>query len=141
VTAFNDMFRRAPLQTSARFLFWFLAAIISILALYPRLALPEFEATMGITQYFHHAFAYLTLVVVGTVGWGLQRQLIIGVTMGAIALELLQSFSPGRHVAAGDLLASLAGVVLGCAVAYLAGPVLRRTGLPTALVGSKRRDP
>ena len=83
----------------------------------------------------------ISFVVVGAVGWGLQHKLIIGVTMGAIALELLQSFSPGRHVTFEDLLASLAGVVLGCAVAYLAGLVLRRTGLPTALVGSKRRDP
>ena len=79
---------------------------------------------MGITQYFHHAFAYLTLVVVG-----------------AIALELLQFFSPGRHVTAADLLANLAGVVLGCGIAYLAGLVLRRTDIGATPVGPKTQDP
>jgi VanZ family protein len=141
MTAFNDTPRCTSLQTRVRVVFWVLAAIITVLALYPRLTMPELEAIEGMTQYLNHAFAFATLTVVGAIGWGLQRQLIIGVTMGAVALELLQSFSPGRQVTADDLLASLAGVALGYAIAYLALLAFRRGDFRLAPVGPKRRDP
>ena len=139
--AFKNIPRYTPLQTRSRVVFWVLAAIISILALYPRLTLPEPEVTQGTTQYYNHVLAFSTLTIIGAIGWSLQRRLIVGVAIGAIALELAQTFSPGRETTLPDLIASLAGVVLGCGIAYLAGLVLRRTGLPTALVGSKMQDP
>ncbi len=142
MTAFNNPTpMRTPLQSRARLLFWFLAAIITALALYPRLTLPEPAATEGVTQYYNHILAFSTLIVVGAVGWGLQRRLIGGIAIGAIALELAQTFSPGRETTLPDLIASLAGVVLGCAVAYLAGLVLHRTDFSAAPLEPMTQDP
>ncbi len=58
-------------------------------------------------------------MIVGTIGGGLQRSLVVGVTLGAIGLELAQTLSPGRQTAMTDMLASLAGVLLGYALARL----------------------
>ena len=137
----NSTPRRTSLQTPVRVVFWVLAVIITALALYPRLTMPELEATEGTMQYYNHVLAFSTLIVVGAVGWGLQRRLIGGVAIGAIALELAQTFSPGRETTLADLLASLVGVALGCVVAYLAGLVLRRTDIRAAPVGPKTQDP
>ena len=141
MSASNATPRSTRLQTNARALFWALAAIITTLALYPRLTLPEPQATEGVTQYYNHVLAFSTLIIVGAIGWSLQRRLIAGVAVGAIALEFAQTFSPGRETTLADLLASLAGAVLGCAVAYLAGLVLRRTDIRAACVGPKMQDP
>ncbi len=100
-------------------MFWILAGVVAILALYPRLTLPEPQATQGVTHYYNHVLAFSVLMVVGTVGWGLRRSLVVGVTFGAIGLELAQTLSPGRQTAMTDMLASLAGVALGCALARL----------------------
>jgi hypothetical protein len=137
----NSTPRRTSLQTRVCVVFWVLAAIITALALYPRLTLPEPAATEGTMQYYNHVLAFSTLIIVGAVGWGLQRRLIGCVAIGAIALELAQTFSPGRETALADLLASLAGVVIGCAVAYLAGLVLRRTDIRAAPLEPKTQDP
>ena len=134
------MLSRGPFQTRARLLFWVLAAIITALALYPGLTLPEPGATEGTTAYYNHVFAFTTLIVVGAIGWGLQRRLIVSVSIGAAALELAQTLSPGRETTLPDLIASLAGVVLGCAIAYLARLAFRRADFRLTPVGSKMRD-
>ena len=113
-------------------MFWVLAGVITVLALYPALQMPELEATGENTQYLNHASAYSTLLVVGAVGWGLKRQLIVGVTMFAIFLELGQLFSPGRETTIDDMLASFAGVVLGIAIVQLSRWSARRWGLSLA---------
>ncbi len=107
-------------------LLWILAGAVAILALYPRLTLPEPQAMPGgVMPYLNHVLAYSVLMVVGTVGWGLQRSLVVGVTLGAIGLELAQTLSPGRQTAMTDLLASLAGVLLGYTLARLLPAVAR----------------
>jgi len=127
MTASNNLTpRRTPLQTRARAVFWVLAAIITTLALYPRLTLPEPAATEGTTQYYNHVLAFSTLIIVGSLAWGLRRHLVAGVTAGAIGLELAQTLSPGRQMTVSDMLASLAGVAIGCALLLLLRPALRQ---------------
>lgn len=109
--------KRTQVRKAARVLFWILAGVIAILALYPRLTLPEPQVIQGVMPYLNHVLAFSVLMVVGTVGWGLRRSLVVGVTLGAIGLELAQTFSPGRQTAMTDMLASLAGVALGYALA------------------------
>lgn len=117
---------RAGWHRAARRLFWLIVLAVSLLALWPRLTLPEPEATQGTTQYFHHVHAYLVLMLVGTAGWGLRRGLILGLTVYAILLELAQTLSPGRQTSLMDMLASLAGVGLGYAIARLILLLLKR---------------
>ena len=119
MTDLNPAPGRIEVRKAARALFWILAGNITILALYPRLTLPEPQAIQGVTPYLNHVFAFSVLMIVGTVGWGLRRSLVVGVTLGAICLELAQTLSPGRQIAISDLLASLAGVALGYALARL----------------------
>jgi VanZ family protein len=104
----------------ARGSFWILLAIITVLALYPRLTLPEPELTEGSTQYYNHVLAFVTLQVVGAIAWGLRRRLISGLALYAVAIELAQSLSPGRETSLDDLAASLAGMVIGSALVGLA---------------------
>ena len=111
--------REPSVRRFARGSFWVLFAIITVLALYPRLSLPEPEVTEGSTQYYNHVLAFVTLQVVGAVAWGLQRRLISGLALYAVAIELAQGLSPGRETALDDLAASLAGLAIGIALVGL----------------------
>jgi VanZ family protein len=104
-----------------RRVFWGLVVVITVLALYPRLTLPEPELTEGVilTPFSNHVLAFVTLAIVGAIGWGLQRRLVLGLALYAVVIELVQSLSPGRETALEDLLASLGGLTVGCALAAL----------------------
>ncbi len=125
MTDWDTAQKRIEISKAVRALFWIIAGVIATLALYPRLTLPEPQAIQGTMQYLNHAFAFLVLMVVGTVGWGLRRNLVVGVTVGAICLELAQTFSPGRQNKLPDMFESLAGVALGYALARILLAVLR----------------
>lgn len=116
---------------AARLVFWALAGAITVLALYPRLTLPEPGATEGVTHSYNHILAFTSLMLIGSLGWGLRRHLVAGVIVGAIVLELAQTLSPGRQTTLGDMAASLGGVVLGYAIARL-------IGMATALRADRR---
>ena len=131
---------RIEIRKAARALFWVLAGVIPALALYPRLTLPELQATQGMTQYFSHALAFSVLVIVGAVCWGLRRSLVAGVAVSAIGLELAQTLSPGRQTNLPDMLASLAGVALGYALACLLPAVLREPHRVTTEVYLKAKN-
>ena len=121
-------------------MFWFLVGVMAILALYPRLTLPELQATQGMTQYYSHALGFSVLMLVGAVGWGLRRNLVVGVTLGAIGLELAQIFSPGRQANLPDMLASLAGVAFGFALICILLPALREPHRVTTDVRRKAKN-
>ena len=135
MTPFDKTHSHAPLKSRAQFLFWGLVVVITVLALYPRLTLPEPGLTEGVTHSYNHILAFVTLVVVGAVAWGLCRQLVVGLAIYAIALELAQMLSPGRQTTLGDMAASLAGVAIGVALAQAFGRAKmrlsdRRLGTP-----------
>ena len=137
MTDLNPAPKRIGIREAARALFWTLVGIIVALALYPRLTLPEPQATQGVTQYYNHVLAFSVLMVVGTVGWGLRRGLVVGVTVGAIGLELAQTLSPGRQTTMLDMFASLAGVALGYILAFLLPAVLREHLRPMTAVNEQ----
>lgn len=55
---------------------------------------------------------------------GTAAGLVIGLIIGAIGLELAQSFSPGRQTTLPDMLASLVGLALGYATARMLAQTL-----------------
>jgi len=112
----------------ARRVFWLLAAVITVLALYPRLTLPEPGATEGVTHSYNHILAFATLILVGSLAWGWRRQLVVGLTIYAVALELAQTVSPGRQTTLADMAASLAGVAIGCVLVLILRITLRHFG-------------
>ena len=116
-------------------LFWALAAIVGVLALYPGLTLPEPGATEGVTHSYNHILAFVTLVVVGAMAWGLGRRLVAGLAVYAIALELAQTLSPGRQTTLADLAASVAGVAIGVLLVRAVGPAMTR--LSDRVLGSQ----
>ncbi len=103
----------------ARAAFWGLLAVVSVLALYPRLSLPEPELTRGSTAYYNHVLAFVTLMIAGAIAWPLGRRLVVALAAYAVLLEMAQSFSPGRETALDDLAASFAGLGLGLVLAAL----------------------
>jgi len=137
MTDLNPTPGRIGIRKAARVSFWILAGVIAALALYPRLTLPEPQATQGVNQYYNHVLAFSVLMVVGTVGWGLRRGLVVGVTVGAIGLELAQTLSPGRQTTMPDMFASLAGVGLGYILTFLLPAVLREHLRPMTAVNEQ----
>jgi hypothetical protein len=71
-----------------RLIFWGLVVVITVLALYPRLTLPEPELTEGVilTPFSNHVLAFVTLAIVGAIGWGLQRRLVLGLAVSAVVI-------------------------------------------------------
>ena len=96
------------------------------LALYPNLKLPEFTPSGEHSDFFYHMTAFLLLTATATVT--LERSPLVLTSMAAfaIALELLQTFVPGRRVFLIDVVASLLGVLLGTLIMLLVMQLWRR---------------
>jgi VanZ family protein len=101
----------------ARTTFLTLLVIVTVLALYPHLQLPELSAFHGYLDKIGHALGFATLAVLGVFAWQCRWPLIGGLVCYAVILELLQSFSPGREVGVGDALANLFGLAIGFGLA------------------------
>ena len=116
------------------------AAAVAVLALYPRLQLPEPALTRGWTDLLEHGLAFLVLSVLAGLLWRPLWRVAGSLALAAAAIELLQIAIPGREVSAADLAAGLAGLALGLAgIALLArrhqtgGPAVSR---PTQAVAA-----
>ena len=97
------------------------AAAVAVLALYPRLQLPEPALTRGWTDLLEHGLAFLVLSVLAGLLWRPLWRVAGSLALAAAAIELLQIAIPGREVSAADLAAGLAGLALGlAAIALLA---------------------
>ena len=94
------------------------AAAVAVLALYPRLQLPEPALTRGWTDLLEHGLAFLVLSALAGVLWRPLWRVAGSLALAAAAIELLQIAIPGREMSATDL---AAGLALGlAAVALLA---------------------
>ena len=103
-----------PLETViARATFLNLLAAVTVLALYPRLQLPEPSAFQGSFDKVAHALAFFALALLGAGAWQRRRPLIGGLVFYAVIFELSQWFSAGREVNINDTLASLVGLAIG----------------------------
>jgi len=115
-------------RVSHRFLraaYYGACAIIAVLSLAPSAALPP----VSIGDKAEHAIAYALLGLIGGVSarGGVLRTILALAAFG-IALELLQTFSPGRAPDAIDALADIVGACIGAAAAL----AVRRT-MPIAI--------
>jgi MYXO-CTERM domain-containing protein len=83
------------------------------------------RALRGISDWVLHAVAYLVLAVVAgraALLWGLRWPLVVAFFYTAAhgaGLELLQYFNPPRRAEWSDLVADVAGALLGVGVAWL----------------------
>jgi len=101
--------------------FFGITAAVAVLALYPRLQLPEPALTRGWTDLLEHGLAFLVLSVLAGLLWRPLWRVAGSLALAAAAIELLQIAIPGREVSAADLAAGLAGLALGlAAIALLA---------------------
>ena len=97
----------------ARTAFLIVLVIVTVLALFPHLQLPEPSALQGYFDKVGHVLAFVALALLGAGAWPRRWSLIGGLVCYAVILELLQRFSAGREVHIADALANLVGLVIG----------------------------
>jgi VanZ family protein len=89
---------------------------IVVLSLLPATDLPD----LGLSDKLEHAAAYGLVAALGALGWAghARARVVLSASLVGlgIALELLQSFVPGRTTDPVDALANLAGTLLGVGV-------------------------
>ncbi len=97
----------------ARTAFLIVLMIVTVLALFPHLQLPEPSALQGYFDKVGHVLAFVALALLGAGAWPRRWSLIGGLVCYAVILELSQLFSPGREVHITDALANLVGLAIG----------------------------
>jgi VanZ family protein len=103
--------------TALRIAAWSAIGLLAVLSLLPA---QEMVRT-GLGGHLEHILAYAGASSITASGYPEKRLGRIGMALicYAGALEFLQRFSPGRHSAVEDWLASSAGVLVGCALILL----------------------
>jgi VanZ family protein len=109
-------FARRTVRRLFRIAFYAAGALVAAASLVPSATLPP--ASIG--DKVEHMIAYAVLGLLGAASSerGIMR-LILGLAVFGLAIELLQSFSPGRSPDLLDLAADIAGAVVGCGLAIL----------------------
>ncbi len=97
----------------ARTAFLIVLVIVTVLALFPHLQLPEPSALQGYFDKVGHVLAFVALALLGAGAWPRGWSLIGGLVCYAVILELSQRFSAGREVHIADALANLVGLAIG----------------------------
>ncbi|MEM9354925.1 MAG: VanZ family protein [Pseudomonadota bacterium] len=87
-----------------------MAALVSGLALFPNLTLPEPALTRGFTDKIYHFIGCALLVILAVEGWSLARRLAFLALPLAFSLEWIQAWVPGRGMHVADSVANVAGV-------------------------------
>jgi VanZ family protein len=109
---------------SIRLLTWFCVVLLAVLSLLPA---QEMVRT-GFPGRVEHIVAYAGSAAIAMAGYGARRgvaQIVAGFWVYAGILEYLQHFSPGRHPAIEDFMASAVGALCGGLVIAL---IRRRLG-------------
>jgi VanZ family protein len=105
-------------RTAARILFLLAIAVVTLLSLLPQRDVPK----VGVSDKLEHAIAYFGLALIGGLAFSTRHSLlylfVFLCAMGG-AIELLQSFSPGRTPELADAVADAAGAAAGIFVALL----------------------
>ena len=109
---------------SIRVLTWFCVVLLAILSLLPA----QDMVRTGFPGRVEHVVAYAGSAAIAMAGYGARRgaaQIVASFWVYAGILEYLQHFSPGRHPAIGDFMASALGALCGGLVIAL---IRRRLG-------------
>ena len=108
-------------MTATRMLRWPAWCCVGLLAALSLLPAEEMART-GMDGRLEHAFAYTGTAFLFRISypeWGWKRP-ASGLVVYAAVLEVLQTFSPGRHPAVEDWLAGSVGVLIGIGAAICA---------------------
>jgi VanZ family protein len=108
---------------------WGCVGLIAVLSLLPG---DEMVRT-SLGGHVEHAMAYAGTALLLSFGSPARKTwwIMAGLVAYAGLLEVLQNFSPGRHPAVEDWVASSTGVLVGCAAARLLDGLVRRwTAVP-----------
>src|SRR3974390_1562923 len=103
---------------SIRALTWFCVVLLAVLSLLPA----QHMVRTGFPGRVEHIVAYAGSAAIAMVGYGARRgaaQIVAGFWVYAGILEYLQHFSPGRHPAIEDFMASAVGALCGGLVTVL----------------------
>jgi VanZ family protein len=103
---------------SIRALTWFCVVLLAVLSLLPA----QDIVRTGFPGRVEHIAAYAGSAAIAMAGYGASRgaaQIVGGFWVYAGILEYLQHFSPGRHPAIEDFMASALGALCGCLVIAL----------------------
>ena len=109
---------------SIRVLTWFCVVLLAVLSLLPA----QDMVRTGFPGRVEHIVAYAGSAAIAMAGYGARwgaAQIVGGFWVYAGILEYLQHFSPGRHPAIGDFMASALGALCGGLVIAL---IRRRLG-------------
>ena len=104
--------RRPIITYLLRLGFCLTALVVTGLALYPNLQLPEPTLTRGFTDKVYHVVGCMTLVLLAETGWRLPFWALCLAPPLSVGLEFIQSVAPGRGVHVADMIANLGGVSL-----------------------------
>lgn len=105
--------RNQLLTLLMRCVFCFALASIVAVALYPNLKLAEPILTRGFTDKIYHVFGFMALVGLAGTAWRWTYKQTAALLSFAVVLELSQFLMEGRGVALADMMANVAGVVIG----------------------------
>ena len=102
-----------------RVAFWPALALIAVAALYPNLTLPEPSLTRGFTDKICHVLGFVVLVMLASIAWQWTLRLALSFVVAAVGLEFAQFLIQGRGVSLDDMLANLAGVMVGTSLLWM----------------------
>ena len=107
---------RQAVRRLLRIAFYAAGALVAAVSLVPGTTLPP----TSIGDKVEHVLAYAVLGLLGAASSerGIKR-VILGLAAFGLAIELLQTFSPGRSPDLLDLVADIAGATVGCVLAIL----------------------
>lgn len=103
---------------AARLGFWLVLAAIAVLSLLPL----QFAVQSGVSDKIEHFVAYAALTAAGRVGHRDKPApwiLALAIVFYGIAIEIAQSFIPGRMMSGWDVFANTTGVMIGLALSRM----------------------
>lgn len=129
------MFDRSVVaQAIVWFAFLIGAVVMIVLALLPDLRLPPLLQLGKHSDIAYHLGGFFVLTALAIVATHKIIPPVVWMVVLACLLEFLQVFVPGREVFLSDLVASLAGVVLGAVLVTLVMSAGRGSARPVRLV-------
>jgi VanZ family protein len=106
---------RRTIRRLLRIAFYAAAALVAAVSLLPGTTLPS----TSIGDKAEHVIAYAVLGLLGAASWERGVRVILGLAAFGLAIEMLQTFSPGRSPDPLDVVADIAGAGVGCGLAIL----------------------
>jgi VanZ family protein len=103
---------------AARLGFWLVLAAITVLSLLPL----QFAVQSGVSDKIEHFVAYAALTAAGRIGHRDKPApwiLALAIVFYGIAIEIGQSFIPGRVMSGWDVFANTTGVMIGLGLSRL----------------------